>query len=224
MSFGRLSEQFRTGRFKQRAADRSTITVRRVDPPAGLHRFSGRVIVDRQRLGYLLGGQPRTFDAEPGEHTITVFFGRRPAILSSRGRATAAASFSLRAGERADFACGIRREVVHLWAQARRAREIHLAVITVAFVLAIGLNWLLGPYFREVAAWAVLHLPIDGSLIPFFYRMVGPAFFGFWLAILNGWMLRRWPHLRHTNDEALISRIGSPFYLERLAPIGVEAE
>ena len=40
--------------------------------------------------------------------------------------------------------------------------------------------------------------------------------------MLNGWMLRRWPQTRYSNDVALLCRIGSPYYLERLAMVGID--
>ena len=96
-------------------------------------------------------------------------------------------------------------------------------VLAVAFSLAVGLNVLLGPYLREAVTLAVWYVPDRGMLIPLCYRMVGPLFFGIWLVMLNRWMLRRWPHLRDTSDKSLLSRIGSPDYIEHLAAIGVDA-
>jgi hypothetical protein len=128
MSINCLSERFRAQRNKRRTLDRATIAVKRIEPSTGRLRFAGRVLVDCQQIGYLVGGEPRTFDVEPGEHTITVYFGRRPAILSSPGRAVSTTSVRLGAGERADFACGIRPEVARLWARARRATVIGVIV------------------------------------------------------------------------------------------------
>jgi len=224
MSLERLSEQFRIQRVKRRTNSLATITVRRVGPPAGKPRHSGRVLVDRQRLGYLVGDEPMTFDVEPGDHTITVSFGRRPAILSSPGRTRSSALVSVSAGERADFACGIKPEVAHLWVRARRSGAIRCAVFAVAVYLAAVAGWLLAPYLRMGVALAVFHLPVSGSLITLSYRLVSPFLSSFWFAMLTWWMVRRLTHFpRYETDEVLLSRIGSPYYLERLPVVGVDA-
>ncbi len=124
MSLGRLAEKVRAARVDQRGADWATITVKHVKPLAAQRRFTGRVLIDSRMLGYLVHGEPRTFEVEPGEHTITIFYGRRPAILSSRSRAKSSVLVVLSPGERADFECGIKSEVAHRWARARRAGTI----------------------------------------------------------------------------------------------------
>lgn len=223
MSLERMSEEFRKQRAKRRTLDLATITVKRVDLFAGQFRFSGRVLIDRQRLGYLVGGEPVTFDVEPGDHTITVSFGRRPAVLSSPGRAKCSALVSVGAGERAEFACGIRPDVVHLWVKARRAGAIRCAALAVPVGLAGGSGWFLAPYFQEVEAWAVFHLPIPSSLIWLCYRLVSRVFTAFWFAMLARWIVSRLIRFPlDQTDEVLLSRIGSPYFLERLDLVGVD--
>ena len=225
MSLDCLSEEFRTRRAKRRSLDLAAITVKRAGPSAGLRRFTGRVIVDGQRLGYLVSGEPRAFEVEPGDHTITVFFGRRPEVFSSRGRASSSARVSLGAGERADFACGIRPEVVALWARARRAGLAHLFVFAFVVGLAQAGVWLLGPYLREAVAMAVIRLPVDGRLIPWFYRLVSPVSVPFWFAALNWWRVRRMTHFPwDVTDKTLLARIGSPYYVERLPIVGLDTK
>ncbi len=214
-----LSERLRANRVSRRAVERTMVTVRRREPPAGERRFSGRVIIDGNMHGDLIGDETRRFDVEPGEHTLTVRFARRPVIFSASSRAKAFASVSLIGGEQADFVCGIRPEVVRLWIDARRVRCLRAMVLVggwyLAVGLAVGLSWFIGPYVREAVALAVIHLPVNGPLIPLSYRLAGPLLAGFCLAILNGWTLRRWRGLTDTSDEALLSRFGSPYYLER---------
>jgi hypothetical protein len=224
MSLGRLAEQFRIARVNQRAADWATITVKHVGPLAEQHRFAGRVLVDCRMLGYLVNGEPRTFDVEPGEHTITIFYGRKPAILSSRSRAKSAVSVVLSPGERADFVCGIRSEVAHRWAQARRAGTnralVRALVLLVVLYLIAMVGYLLAPYLRQGVALAVFHLPVYGSLIPLGYRLVNPFVCACLFMMLAWWLARRTTHFpREETDEELLSRIGSPYYLERLPAV-----
>ena len=73
MSLDRLGEHLRTARAERRTLDLATITVQRAESSAWPARFT-RVVVDGEQVGYLVGNEPRTFEVEPGEHTITVFF------------------------------------------------------------------------------------------------------------------------------------------------------
>jgi hypothetical protein len=221
MSLGRLAEQFRTRRFEQRAVDRATITVSRAKPSADRRRFTGRVLVDRKTVGYLVGGESSNFYVEPGEHTITVMFGRRPVVFCRPGQAGCSTSLSLSAGERADLVCGVRPEIIHLWKRARRAWGIQ---VMFACVFASGLTWIATPHLREAVALVVLHLPVHGLLIPLSYRVVSPLFVQFCLAIFSCWMFRRWPHANNTSDAALLARIGSPYYIERSSAVGTEGK
>jgi hypothetical protein len=218
MSTEHLSTRFRIQRMRRRTLDLATITVKRVAPSAGRRRFAGRVLIDGQQIGYLVGDEPRTFEVKTGDHTITVYFERRPAILSSPRRATSTASVSLGAGERADFACGIRPEVAQLWAQAQTEATIRATVFAAAVGLSAWAGSLLAPYLRQAVAMAVFHLPIHGPLISLCHGLVSPVLCWFWFALLAGWIVRRSTDLlRDQTDEALLSQIGSPYYLERLA-------
>ena len=221
MSLQHLSQQFRSERVKRKTVKLAILSVRRVGRFAGRRGFTGRVLVDRERVGYLVGSEPRTFDVDPGEHNITVFFGRRPAILSSRRMATSSVSVSLGPGERADFVCGVRSEVADLWAQARRAVAIQLSVFMFVLCLAGEAGSLLAPYLREAVALAVYHLPVNGSLIWLFYGLASPFSCALWFEILALWIFRRSTHFpRDETDAELLSRIGSPYYLERSPVIG----
>jgi hypothetical protein len=218
MSIDQLSARLRTQRTKRRTLDLATITVKRVEPSAGRRRFAGRVLIDRQQVGYLVGDEPRTFEVETGDHTITLYFGRRPAILSSPRRATSTASVSLGAGERADFACGIRPDVARLWAQAQTEATIRATVFAAAVGLSASAGSLLAPYLRQAVALALFRLPVYGPLIPICYALVSPVLCWSWFALLAGWIVRRSTDLlRDQTDEALLSRIGFPYYLERFA-------
>ena len=108
----------------RRSIDRAAITIRRADVPAGVRRFTGRVLINGRMSGDLVGAEPRSFDVENGEHTVTVFFKRRPEILSSGRRPTASTSVSIDVGERVELVCGIRPDVVRHWNRARRAWNI----------------------------------------------------------------------------------------------------
>jgi len=219
MSIDRLSERIRIQLTERRAIAFATITVKRVDPSADRRRFAGRVRIDGQQLGYLVGGEPRTFDVEPGEHTITVYFGRKPAIISSRRPAMSTASVSLGAGERAEFACGIRPEVARQWAKVRRAVAFRVTVCVAAIELVY---WLITPNLRPAVALAVFYLPVPGSLIPWCYRLVSPVLSVLWFVLLASWMVGRSTHLRRDESyEELLRRIGSPYYIERWASVGI---
>jgi hypothetical protein len=166
--------------------------------------------------GYLVADEPRSFEVEPGEHTITVLFRKRPVIFWRPRSARCTASVSVSAGERVDLVCGIRPEIRHLWVLAQRARDIRWAALFVALQIALGLNSLAGPYLRDALALVVWYLPDHGMLIPLTYRMAGPIIIWLGLMLLNAWILRRWPQTRDISDATLLSRIGSPYYLEQL--------
>jgi hypothetical protein len=225
MSLQRLSQQFRSHRVKGRTHNVAFLSVKRVGPFAGRLGFTGRVLVDRERVGYFVGCEPRTFDVDPGEHNITVFFGRRPAIFSSRGVAMSSVSVSLGPGERADFVCGVRSEVADLWAKARWAVAIHGAVFVFVLYLAAEAGSLLAPYLREIVALAVYHFPVNGSLISLSYRLASPLLCAFWFEIVAWWIICQSTHFpRDETDEELLSRIGSPYYLERLPSVEVATQ
>src|SRR3954453_16128722 len=107
MSLDQLSERLRTERVKRRAQSLATIIIKRAEPIVGEFRFGGRVLIDGQRLGSLMGCEPKTVYVEPGKHKITIIFERRPAILPRLGRTMCSASVAVSAGERAVFGCGI---------------------------------------------------------------------------------------------------------------------
>jgi hypothetical protein len=222
MSIEHLSARIRTQRIKRRALEPATIAVRRGDPCADCLRFSGRVLLDGQQLGYLVGGEPRTFHVDPGDHTITVYFGRRSAFFASRRRAVSSASVSLCPGERADFNCGIRPDVARQWMETRRAVASR-AIIFFAVVLLAGEagSWLT-TFLRDAVALAVFHLPVYGSLIPILHRIVSPLFCALWFALLARWILGRLAYFpSEETDEELLARIGSPYFLEHLAAVGI---
>jgi hypothetical protein len=217
MSLHELSERFRGERLRRAGVESATITVRRIEEPAGQRRFRGRVFIDAKLVGDLISNEARCFDVEPGEHTIAVRFGRRPVIFQATRRAKAVASVSLTAGEQAEFVCGVRPEVVRLWVSARQAVQRRAcAGVAVSGLLMSGLYWFIGPYVREAAAFAVIHLPIGPALIPLIYRLAPPILLCLCPAMLLAWIVRRWPHLHGASDSALLSQFGSPYYLERL--------
>ena len=174
------------------------------------------MFIDRKIFGYLVGGELSSFDVEPGEHTITVVFGRRPVILCRPGPARCSASVSVGARERADLICGVRLEIIHLWKRARRAWAIQGVF---ACVFALVLTWLATPHLREAVALVVRFLPDRSLLIPLSYRMVNPFFVQFCLSISSCWLLRRWLRSKDVSDAALLAQFGFPYCIER-SPTG----
>jgi hypothetical protein len=79
-----LCSHARTRRAKWDTVPWASITVRLGDVAAGPPRYTGVVLIDRRQLGYLIGGEPRAFRVDPGEHTITVYLGRRPGSFDTR--------------------------------------------------------------------------------------------------------------------------------------------
>jgi hypothetical protein len=166
-------------------------------------------------LRYLVSGEAASFLVEPGDHTVEVLvFEGRFGIYWQRRLARCNASVSLEAGEQIDLTWGTRSEIVHLWKSARGQWEVYMILYLVVCVLASGLGWLLGSYLREALALALWHLPNNGMLVPLAYRMIGPLFSAFWPLLLHFWVLHRWPEIKDTSDKALLSRFGSPYYLE----------
>src|SRR3954454_1696302 len=95
MTFEAHLKRLRVQRQKQSNAERATITVRREDMPDYTESFTGSVLIDGHRLGYLVGGESTTFDIEPGVHAVKVtLLGRRKPTVPS-GKAVASTSVSI---------------------------------------------------------------------------------------------------------------------------------
>jgi hypothetical protein len=122
-------------------------------------------------------------------------------------------------GER-EFACGLRPEISRLWGIARRADAIRTAFCAAGVGLAVGGGWFLAPWLREAVTLVTYDVPVDDALIPWCYRLVSPVFSAFWFALRVSSMVGRsdWFHHAET-EEARLSRIGSPYYLERSSSI-----
>jgi hypothetical protein len=204
----------------RRSMDRATITVRRGDVPADRRRFTGRVLVDSRMSLDLIADAPARFEVEPGEHTIAIFFTRRPEIFWSGRRRVATTSVSLRAREQAEFVCGIRPDVVRKWRRLRRLWAIRGLLLTAPFALAWLVNdRLIGPYWREMIATLVWYLPERSMLIPLCYRIPNPLVLVVCFLLVKHCLLEDLSGLTDSGDEMLLSYFGSPYYIERAAQV-----
>ena len=201
-----------------RASWEATITVERVDVPRGVKRFSGITLIDDRQVGWLVGGEKREFVVPPGQHKVTVLFARRVLELRSPGsprEATACASCSLLAGERVDFLCGTREDVIRHWTRVARA-EGYRALLTswVSIGLVSGAFWA-GAFLIQFLRPAVALAIDEGFLNPVFYQFTSPLFSAIGLALLTWWILRRTRFLsRPTSFAEKCNGLGSPYFLE----------
>ena len=225
MSLEELRRRFEAARLERGSQGQATIIVRRGDFPSRRRQFTGTVRIDERRIGYLVGREPRAFDVQPGEHTVTVFLGRKDRVASAPGRAVVSSSIVLEPGEEVVLTCGVRPEVARRWSRIYRSGGRSGVRFAIAIYLCAALGWAVSPFLQAlVAATIVYYLPAIRGLIWPLSLIVSPIPSGFYAAMLGGYVIGRWSRgMSREPAEGLLPRLGSPYYLEPQAARGVEA-
>jgi hypothetical protein len=216
MSLEELRRRFESARVERGSQGQATIIVRRGDLPGRRRRFTGTVRIDERRIGYLVGGEARAFDVQPGAHRVTVYLGRKDRVASAPGRAMVSSSVEVEPGEQVVLTCGVRCEVARQWRRIDRSGGRFGIYFAVAIYLCAALGWLIAPFLQELLAATVLYyLPgFRASIVPLAI-MVSPIPAAFYAAVLGGYAIGRWVRgMSVESTEDLLPRLGSPYYLE----------
>jgi hypothetical protein len=206
MSYEHLCDRLRAQRVQRGSAGQATISVQRGDSPSRRRQFTGRVRIDGQLSGDLVGSEPRVFEVQPGVHTVTVYLGRKDKVHTAPGKAEVSTTFSLGPGERVALSCGVRREAARQWTRVDTSNAINGVGLAIAlYAIIICVAWFCS--YARVSWWLV------GALVIAFAM-------GLSLGLLGGFALGRMTRTTaNSTAEAVKSRIDSPYYLER-QPVG----
>jgi hypothetical protein len=217
MSLDQLRQRFRERRISGALRAPAKITIVRGDWPTRGRRFAGKVRIDDRMLGYLVGGEPRAFEVEPGDHKVTVQLARRDLVVSAPGSAVVTTAVSVGPDERVVLKCGVRSDVARHWALLNTFGVRRGVAFSLFLYLFAATGWLSSP---GVQGWAadtfIRYFPQQNGWIPWIQAVVGPLPLGFCMALLGGCLLGRLA--RGASPRAareLESRLGSPYFLER---------
>jgi hypothetical protein len=215
MSLQSHLRRLRAQRLKSSPVERATITVCREHVPGQHSSFTGKVLIDRQRVGYLVDGETTAFDVEPGEHTVTVLLYKKGRFASLPGKPVASVQVWLDEGERAELVCGIRPEIVQRREQIEKEDLCHNLLLTgVTFVVA-GIGWMLSPILWKATAL----LPLPESWIPVILKLTKPLALACWFGLLAAWAIGPVPrHRRSLRSDDSASKIAPLYYLEPPPP------
>lgn len=177
--------------------------------------FTGKVLIDGQRLGYLVDGDPTAFDVEPGQHTVRVLLYKKGRFASLPGKPVVSVQVSIDEGERAELVCGIRPEIVQRRNQIEQEQLCHSLLLSGVTSVAAGIGWVLSPFLWKL----IVILPLPGSSIPILSKLTKPVALACWFVLLAVWAVGSRPRNRQslTPDESG-SKIASLYYLERRPP------
>ncbi len=123
--------------------------------------YVGVALIDRRQVGYLVNGEPRSFRLEPGDHTVTVYLART-ARLNAVREATISRRIVLRPNEEVRLVCGRTSEMTEANRVLQKAQASLLRALVAGLIIVPGSTWLLLPFFREVAVYAMLGLGLGG--------------------------------------------------------------
>jgi hypothetical protein len=174
--------------------------------------FTGKVLIDGQRVGYLVDGEPTAFDVEPGEHRVRVLLYKKGGLASFPGKPVASAQVWVDEGERAELVCGIRPEVLLRRYQIEQENLCHSLLLTGVTFVAAGIGWVLSPFLWNV----IVILPLPGSWVPIISKLTKPFVLACWFGLLAALAVG----LGHRNHRSLTpedsaSKTASLYYLER---------
>jgi hypothetical protein len=215
MSLQSRLRRLRAQRLASNPVERATITVCREHMPGNLSSFTGKVMIDGQRVGYLVDGEPTAFDVEPGEHTVRVLLYKKGWYASLPGKPVASVQVWIDEGERAELVCGIRPEIVQRRVQTEKENLCHNLLLTGVTFVAAGIGWMLSPLLSK----AIIMMPLPGTWISVLSRLTNPHALAIWLGLLAAWAVGVSPrrHQSLTSDDS-VSKIASLYYLERRLP------
>jgi hypothetical protein len=186
--------------------------------PGNRLSFTGKVLIDGQRVGYLVDGEPTAFDVEPGEHTVRVSLSKKGRLASLPGKPVVSVQVWIDKGERAELVCGIRPEIVQRRNQIEKENLCHHLLLTGVAFVAAGIGWVLSPLLWQ----AIITLPLPGSWIPAFHSLTKPVALATWFGLLGAWAVgaaRR--DRRDLISDDPVSKVASLYYLERRSPKSV---
>jgi hypothetical protein len=214
MSLQSHLKRLRAQRFLSSPVERATITVCREHVPGNFSSFTGKVLIDGHRVGYLVDGEPTVFDVEAGEHTVRVLLYKKGTEkrVSLPGNPIATTQVQLDEGEHAVLVCGIRPEVVERRHQTDKEILYHNLLFTGVTFVAAGIGWMLSPILWKV----IVILPLPGSWIPIVNKLTKPVALACWFGLLAAWAVGPTPRNRRgsiEDDSAL--NVASPYYIER---------
>ena len=225
MSLEELRRRIAAARIERGSQGQATILVQRGDFPSRRRQFTGTVRIDQRRIGYLVGREPRAFDVQPGEHTVTVYLGRKDRVVAAPGPAVVSSSITLEPGEQVLLTCGVRPEVARQWSRIDRSGGRNGVFFAIAIYLCAATGWLIAPVLQALLAATIgFYLPgFRGWILPL-SLLVGPVLAGFYAAALGGYAIGRWSRgmsLGHAED--LSPQLDSPYFLEPAPARGVGA-
>jgi hypothetical protein len=217
MSLEELCHRLRAERIERGAHGQASITVKRGDSPDRRRQFTGTVRVDNQQIGYLVGTEPRSFDVEPGDHTVTVHLGRRDRVPGARGKAVVSALVSVGPGEHVVLTCGVRPELAQKWAESTMTEARRGVLFAIVVYIFASLGWLLSPVLRQgVVAVVSYYFPATVAWLPLLLWLVSPLASGFYAAVAAGLLIGLWVQRnRKQTGGDLLSESGAPYYLQQ---------
>ncbi|MGO9917658.1 MAG: hypothetical protein ACLQIB_23555 [Isosphaeraceae bacterium] len=182
-------------------------------------RYTAVVRIDGGVAGDLVGGAPRSFRVEPGEHTVVVRLRKRLWLYGCRDQAIVSHSLDLQPGEQANLICGVRPEAREA---ARRAHAAELDLFQhfcVGSFLALAIGWAAYPVVQRVITVATSRFAFLSFWVPFTMWIVGSRLAtAAWTLVLWWLFIGRYSVERRRRLAASLKvEIVEPYFLNRVA-------
>ncbi len=181
-------------------------------------RYTAVVRIDGGVAGELIGGAPRSFRVEPGEHTVVVRLRKRLWLYGCREQATVSLKLDLQPGEQAKLICGVRPEAKDAALRAHAAELDLFQHFCVGSFLAIAIGWAAYPVVQRVIVAATSRLRVPSFWVPFALWIVGSRVATAAWALVLWWLLigRYSVERRRRLAASLKVEIVEPYFLKRV--------
>ena len=155
------------------AVEWSSIAVEMRGEPGENARSFGDARIDNSLFRNLTGGQPTSFQVEPGEHTVTIHLSRWFRLWKYRRPSTLAIQVAVKPGETVKLVFGIRPGAKKEWRNIRFARIRPRLVFLAGCLVATFLGFCVTPTVRSVFARAAFQFNIIEADVPNIHRALG---------------------------------------------------
>jgi hypothetical protein len=180
-------------------------------------RHTAVVRIDGGVAGDLIGGTPREFRVEPGEHTVVVRLRKRLWLYGCSQKAVVSLPLNLKPGEHAKLICGVRPEVQRAAALAHAAALDLLQHVVIGSGLAVAVGWAAYPFVRNFVGVATFRLRVPSFWVPIAFWIVGSRVATAAWALVFWWLLigRHSVERRRRLAASLKVEIVDPYFLKK---------
>jgi hypothetical protein len=216
-TFDALRERSKTIRARLDRVEWCSISVEVAGVAEQSSRYTGIVRIDGGVAGDLVGGAPRSFRVEPGEHTVVVRLRRCLWLQGCSQKAIVSLRLDLQPGEQVKLICGVRPEAKQAAGRARAAELDLFQHFCAGSFLAMAIGWAAYPVVRRAIVVATSRLRVSSFWVPLALWIVGsPVAAAAWALVLWWLLIGRYSVTRRRKLAAsLKAEIVEPYFLRK---------